>query len=130
MRLVNAETRKLEEFFGTDIPIYATLSHTWGKEEVSFQDMENPEICTKKLGYRKIDYSCTQAIDDGLSYVWIDTCCIDKTSSAETSEAINSMFPWYKKAEVCYAFLEDLPADDGFPLEDSAFSECRWFTRG
>ena len=45
---------------------------------------------------------------DGLSHAWIDTCCIDKSSSAELSEAINSMYTWYEVAQVCYAYLEDV----------------------
>jgi hypothetical protein len=48
------------------------------------------------------------------NYVWIDTCCIDKTSSAELSEAINSMFRWYRKSKVCFAYLEDVSAEPGW----------------
>lgn len=58
----------------------------------------------------------------GYEYVWIDTCCIDKTSSAELSEAINSMFAWYQEAKVCYAYLFDVP--------DRPLKASRWFTRG
>ena len=57
-------------------------------------------------------------------------CCIDKTSSAELSEAINSMFRWYQNAAVCYAFLSDVPSC----LDSSAMklnlAKSRWFTRG
>ena len=45
-------------------------------------------------------------------------CCIDKTSTAELSEAINSMFRWYTKAEVCYAHLVDI-ADDALEVSAS-----------
>jgi len=38
MRLINTRTLKLEEFIGQQIPQYAILSHTWGDEEVSYQD--------------------------------------------------------------------------------------------
>jgi hypothetical protein len=37
--------------------------------------------------------------------VWIDTCCIDKRSSAELSEAIDSMYRWYEAVKECYAYL-------------------------
>lgn len=58
-----------------------------------------------------------------------DQCCIDKTSSAELSEAINSMFRWYKDALVCFAYLCDLQtAQQPGALE--GFQDCRWFTRG
>ncbi|CAG8978176.1 hypothetical protein HYALB_00011492 [Hymenoscyphus albidus] len=75
------------------------------------------------MGYEKINRSYFQAMDDGLRYIWVDTCCIDKTSSAELSEAINSMFLWYRNAEVCYAYLSDVD-------EDSELSGSLWFTRG
>jgi hypothetical protein len=62
---------------------------------------------------------------------WLDSCCIDKTSSAELSEAINSMYRWYQNAQVCYAYLEDVPAEDSsLWSEDSAFRKSKWFTRG
>lgn len=83
-----------------DIPAYAILSHTWGDEEVSFEDWEalakSPKRILSKKGYEKIDLACRQAVTEGLEWVWVDTCCIDKKSSAELSEAINSMYRWYK----------------------------------
>jgi hypothetical protein len=36
---------------------------------------------------------------------WIDSCCIDKTSSSELSEAINSMFNWYRNSQVWWVPL-------------------------
>jgi hypothetical protein len=74
MRLLNAETWKLEEF-GSDVPRYAILSHTWGKEEVSFADMNVNVGIEDKQGYLKIKLACEQACEDGLEYIWIDTCC-------------------------------------------------------
>ncbi|AEO62166.1 hypothetical protein MYCTH_2114023 [Thermothelomyces thermophilus ATCC 42464] len=65
------------------IPPYAILYHTWAKEE----------------GYEKVAGACALAVQDGIEYLWIDTCCIDKSSSAELSEAINSMFRWYRDAD-------------------------------
>ena len=59
----------------------------------------------RKEGYQKIMYCCRQAQRDGLKYCWVDTCSIDKSSSAELSEAINSMFRYYGDAKVCYAYL-------------------------
>ena len=67
-----------------DIPRYAILSHTWGAdtEEVSFKDMMDG-TSKRKTGYDKIRFCGEQAERDGLQYFWIDTCCIDKSSSAE-----------------------------------------------
>jgi hypothetical protein len=76
------------------------------------------------LGFQKIEYTCHQAIQDGLHHVWIDTCCIDKTNSTELSEAINSMFQWYSKSRVCYVYLTDVSNQ----VEES-FMGSRWWTR-
>ncbi|KAH6651366.1 heterokaryon incompatibility protein-domain-containing protein [Chaetomium tenue] len=86
-----------------------------------------------KAGYAKIAYACGQAEKDGFRYVWVDTCCIDKRSSAEVSEAVNSMFGWYQRAAVCYAFLEDVHFDDyteAYMTWKDHFTNSRWFTRG
>jgi hypothetical protein len=61
---------------------------------------------------------------------WIDTCCIDKTSSAELSEAINSMFKWYGDAEICYAYLSDVPGNGDIDQQWKEFANSRWFNRG
>ncbi|OJZ92803.1 hypothetical protein ASPFODRAFT_202564 [Aspergillus luchuensis CBS 106.47] len=129
MRLINARTLGLEEFVGQNFPKYAILSHTWGQDEVTFQDMQTP-TATKKLGYAKIKHSCERALQDSLDYVWVDTCCIDKTSSAELSEAINSMMAWYAQSKICYAHLADVPPITDQGLDKAAFSRSRWFTRG
>ncbi|KAN0084763.1 HET domain containing protein [Elaphomyces granulatus] len=128
-----------EDFLvGDDIPRYAILSHTWGAhtEEVSFKDMIEG-TAKSKSGYDKIRFCGEQARHDGLQYFWIDTCCIDKSSSAELQEAINSMFRWYRDAAKCYVYLADVPrlsldVDVKFsqlPWE-SSFRKSRWFTRG
>jgi len=126
MWLINTTTLQLKEFYPSKAPPYAILSHTWGDDEVTFRDMASPSATTKK-GYAKIIQTCRLASGQNLAYAWIDTCCIDKSSSAELTESINSMFKWYEKAEVCYAFLEDLPPGG---MDRDAFGSCRWFTRG
>lgn len=93
MRLINVHTLRLEEFPGAEVaPRYAILSHTWGTGEVSYLDFHNLELAQEKAGFAKIWLACWQAQQDGLHYLWVDTCCIDKTSSNELGEAINSMF--------------------------------------
>jgi hypothetical protein len=208
MRLLNVSSREVEEFQGNEIPPYAILSHTWGREETTFHEMEaiaryrrsqqdpvvthmmpsppgspdamklmllstmlmafrgkrnrvsrpsalpaltsgyetddedgshtrmvpssSPHPFEQKAGYSKIAYACGQAQKDGYRYVWVDTCCIDKRSSAELSEAINSMFLWYQRAAVCYAYLEDVHFDDyteGYLTWKDHFTNSRWFTR-
>lgn len=72
---------------------------------------------------------------DEIQYTWVDTCCIDKSSSAELSEAINSMFKWYRHAGICYAYLDDIEPEnvknkDRNGLKKSYLGQARWFTRG
>ena len=128
MRLLNTLTLALEDFNGA-VSFYVALSHTWGSEKVSFQDVLQ-QRAEQLQGYTKIVECCAEAVLDGFKYVWIDICCIDKTSSAELSEAINSMYAWYQNAEVCYAFLADVPEDEDHFYSNSAFRNSRWFTRG
>jgi hypothetical protein len=125
MRLINCSTLQLDNFSGDKIPSYAILSHTWGDDEVSFAEFSLGQG-KRRSGYRKILFTCRQAIKHGLKYAWIDTCCIDKSSSAELSEAINSMFTWYKNARYCYAYLSDVSK----ARMKFDFPRSRWFTRG
>ncbi|KAI0703373.1 heterokaryon incompatibility protein-domain-containing protein, partial [Cerioporus squamosus] len=123
---------------------YAILSHVWRESEQSFQDIQqlrtqygsegNPRDHTLV----KIRRCCVYAEEHGSKWVWVDTCCIDKSSSAELSEAINSMYIWYTRAAVCYVFLDDVGDDEdphsscyARPIPtDTAFSRSKWFTRG
>ncbi|KAF2738574.1 HET-domain-containing protein [Polyplosphaeria fusca] len=130
MRLINIGTLLLEEFVGSATPPYAILSHTWGEEEVSLQQFLQPELHKKKLGYQKIERACAQAAKSGFQYIWVDTCCIDKTSSTELTEAINSMFRWYQDAKKCFAYLADVKPSRSMKDMDSSFESSRWFTRG
>jgi len=81
-------------------------------------------------GYSKIEGCCKQAAADGWEWMWIDSCRIDKTSSSELSETINSMFKWYENANVCYVHLSDVRVGESHPAFDSALSMIKWFTRG
>lgn len=114
------------------LPKYAILSHTWATDdEVSFQEMtgivnDHDHPASSKPGYQKILSTCKKANSHGLRYAWVDTCCIDKTSSAELSQAINSMFKWYSNAKVCYTFLFDLRPNNSA----DSMRNCKWFTRG
>ncbi|KAL8630092.1 hypothetical protein Q9189_004228 [Teloschistes chrysophthalmus] len=112
------------EFNEVNIPAYAILSHTWGEGEVLFQDFEKPSSRTL-TGYTKITKCCEVARSDGWQFVWVDTCCIDKTSSAELSEAINSMYLWYQEAQVCYVYMVDVELWSAVEFQAS-----RWFKRG
>ncbi|RYN17333.1 hypothetical protein AA0112_g12092 [Alternaria arborescens] len=147
MRLLQIEANgsfSLVNHEGTSIPPYAILSHTWSEnneDEVSYDDLRN-ETGREKSGYAKLKFCAEQATKDGLEHFWVDTCCIDKSSSAELSEAITSMFRWYKNSATCYVYLADVTTKKRRGSRESpdhetpnvtwvsAFRNSRWFTRG
>ncbi|KIW16610.1 hypothetical protein PV08_03798 [Exophiala spinifera] len=120
MWLLETETLTLKEFHHK-LPEYAILSHRWEEEEMNFESIKSFSEDTK--GSRKVKRFCQVALKRGYAYVWVDTCCIDKKSSAELNEAINSMYKWYSEAAICYVYLSDVNNRDD--LEKSL-----WFTRG
>ncbi|KOS18747.1 Vegetative incompatibility protein HET-E-1 [Escovopsis weberi] len=130
MRLINTKNYEIETFLGTHIPKYAILSHTWGNDEVTMEQMVAGTADTKSDGYLKIKNVCKQAVTDGCEYAWIDTCCIDRKDSAELDRAINSMFDWYHRAEICYAHLADVRSIKNPDEKGSEFRRSRWFRRG
>jgi hypothetical protein len=142
MRLLHSHTLQLHEFIGSDIPYYAILSHRWEHDEVTYADMREGGF-ESKAGFDKIKKCCAQASKEDLEYIWIDTCCIDKSSSAELTEAINSMYKWYQRAVICYAYLSDVvptvepdyrnSGDDWIKntnVTKKQFTSSQWFTRG
>ncbi|KAH9220569.1 heterokaryon incompatibility protein-domain-containing protein [Leptodontidium sp. 2 PMI_412] len=149
MRLFSTQKVQFVEVYGSDVPSYAILSHTWSDGEILLQTLERDEIHdapwsalsedppevlrgNKAKGFKKVLRTTEIARRNGYDLLWVDTCCIDKTSSAELSEAINSMYRWYGGAEVCYAYLSDVPAaSTESPFEpNSKFRRSRWFNRG
>jgi hypothetical protein len=139
MWLIHTTTFRLRSFQGKHPP-YAILSHRWGDDddEVSFQQWcDDHAKISHKSGYVKISKACEMARGGELEYLWVDTCCIDKSSSAELSEAINSMFGFYARARVCYAYLQDVlgssdidPDLDMDAIQVFHLPHSNWFTRG
>ena len=142
-RYVERRTKVLE-FRDDETTEYAILSHRWiDSTEVDYEEMvdlakvdrqEQDEIRGRQ-GYMKILDTCKQAKQDGYEWVWIDTCCIDKRSSAELSEAINSMYRWYANAQLCYAYLHDFDGPSFPPYRDEekypkSNGWPEWFSRG
>ncbi|KAH9856038.1 heterokaryon incompatibility protein-domain-containing protein [Lenzites betulinus] len=141
MRLLNTSTARLLSFPNPDTrPPYAILSHVWQEHEASFQDIEVLSTHPDPLSVapEKIRRFCLLASAEGFDWLWLDTCCIDKTSSSELSEALNSMYVWYQEATICYVYLHDVPPlpdgpctdpDDQAGYEESLINSV-WFTRG
>ncbi|TBU30401.1 heterokaryon incompatibility protein-domain-containing protein, partial [Dichomitus squalens] len=120
MRLLDTVTGQFVSGCEPECTVYAILSHTWNQAE--------GEQTYKEL--KKIQkQACAFARANGIAFIWIDSCCIDKSSSSELSEAINSMYSWYAGAVVCYAFLVDVPPGEDPAAPDSRFRESRWFER-
>ena len=119
------------------------------------QDLETAKY---KAGFEKIEATCRLARKQNIDYAWIDTCCIDRTSSADLTEAINATFRIYEASSVCFVYLADLPSlphlppssqappytasrgldrettgvcePQGFAQVPPLLGRCRWFTRG
>ncbi|GAW17709.1 hypothetical protein ANO14919_071750 [Xylariales sp. No.14919] len=133
MRLIHCRTLRLQEFHGSQTPAYAILSHTWQDEEVTFTDFcqgAPSETGAIPERWMKITQACKLALAQGYEYIWVDTCCIDKSSSAELTEAINSMYSWYAKSDKCFAYLCDFDLSPGSSDARQQFLSSRWFSRG
>lgn len=143
MRLINVHDLGFEEFFEGYVPPYIILSHRWGADEISYKDFLKGRR-KQSLGHQKVLSFCELVREQvyvesaslsghlnskRIDWVWIDACCIDKRSSAELSEAINSMFEWYKKAFMCIVYLQDFRRRDDESLVYT-LSRCEWFSRG
>jgi len=136
MWLINTATLQLEFFADASQVRYVALSHTWGEGEIAFRDMPDLSVARSKPGWAKIEMTCrlAQAAEPRIEYAWVDTCCIDKTSSTELSEAINSMFAWYGDSSLCFVYLSDFQSRLGQSAEpedgQKMLAQSRWFSRG
>ncbi|KAK3357950.1 hypothetical protein B0T25DRAFT_540613 [Lasiosphaeria hispida] len=93
---------------------------------------------TRKAGYVKIqryieccrngqDHERKQGKAPSFNHAWVDTCCINRESSAEVAEAVNSVWAYYADTAACIAFLGDV---GGSEMPNAEFYRSRWFTRG
>ncbi|KAI0699869.1 heterokaryon incompatibility protein-domain-containing protein [Cerioporus squamosus] len=144
MRLLNTTTGRFEIVIDPRSIRYAILSHVWArpedgagyKPEQTYQEVlrriaqAGPDGDALSKLSEKIRKACEIARMHGFGYIWIDTCCIDQTSSAEVSESINSMFEWYSCSNVCYAFLDTVEPGEHVRQKVSHFRRSRWFKRG
>lgn len=104
---------------------FAILSHTWIRGipgDVVYGDWATREMNGR--GNTKITKFCeVAALEHGVSFGWMDTVCIDKSSSTELDESIRSMYRWYKETHVCITYLAETST-----IED--MYQDAWFTRG
>ncbi|KAK5653965.1 hypothetical protein OQA88_7641 [Cercophora sp. LCS_1] len=95
--------------------------------------LHSSHVLELKPSFAKISLACGQAEREGIQWIWIDSVCVNRESSAELTEAINSMWTWYSQAAVCYAFLEDVQHGKmrgGYRVWKDDFVQSRWFKRG
>ncbi|KAF2115890.1 heterokaryon incompatibility protein-domain-containing protein [Lophiotrema nucula] len=141
MRLLHTRTLEMHEFHGSNMPPHAILSHRWSSEEIQFEDRALLRQKVRTQTKAKILDFCKKAAERNLDYAWVDTCCIAKSSSAELTESINSMFDWYRDAKVCFVYLADVALPllskrgkrdkQDLPLSLGAYlSRSDWFKRG
>lgn len=122
MRLLNAHDLTFREFLGKNIPEYAIVSHRWDEDELSYQTFlqekhryQNGEL--RGYGWTKIKEAVEVTRQLELEWLWIDTVCINKDSSAELTESINSMYIWYSNCRICLVFLPDVHNTDSCTCE-------------
>ncbi|THU77450.1 HET-domain-containing protein [Dendrothele bispora CBS 962.96] len=143
-RMINTCSLELEDFEDDiRIPHYAILSHTWGAEEIGYNEFD--QLFSKKKGSRqavfrelyerysqgtkakavfhKIVEACIRARLDGLKYLWVDTCCIDQEDQMDVHRNVKNMYSYYRNSRICYAYLVDMG-------HQSRFGQSRWFARG
>ena len=139
MRLINTRTGEFALFGDPREVRYAILSHVWSADgpeqtyERTCQILADTPVGTIPLSRysEKIQRFCEVALKDGFEWGWVDSSCIDKTSSSELSEAINSMYDWYRYSGTCYSLLHDLhDIDTSDPAFCDEFGSSKWFTRG
>ncbi|KAI9667896.1 MAG: hypothetical protein M1821_000716 [Bathelium mastoideum] len=134
------------------------LQESPNSTESIFDDPESYKFSKEEEGLFKIAVACKKASEYGfrgedgrgtrqtqamLEYIWMDTCCIDKTNSDEEDRAINSMFRWYRDAKVCFAYLSDVSQEESEYQDEqkdlkgkriqrriNCFKESDWFSRG
>ncbi|RYP72518.1 hypothetical protein DL771_004158 [Monosporascus sp. 5C6A] len=145
MRCLDTATFELhhnhQNFFKTEG--YAILSHRWAENEIIFNQIRDyakelrntrDRHCIPQLD--KIFGACTIARYQGTRWMWIDSCCIDKSSSQEYQESINSMFKWYNDAVVCITYMSDVRKNLSVTTGPEVFYDSQtgkpsvWFTRG
>ncbi|KAI1787820.1 heterokaryon incompatibility protein-domain-containing protein [Ganoderma leucocontextum] len=144
MWLLDTEKIHLQWFPNPTDVSYAILSHVWAPDEQTFQDTPRVHPSrSRSVLHRardrifrppshKIRNACAKARHDGFRWLWVDTCCIDKSNSTELSEAINSMYAWYQGAAMCYALLDDVPnlKEEDPRKPASSFRRSKWYKRG
>ncbi|KAH9211069.1 heterokaryon incompatibility protein-domain-containing protein [Leptodontidium sp. 2 PMI_412] len=129
MRLLHSSSLELKDFADSVPPRYAILSHLWGPDEATIEDFRGSRNISDLLshGHHKIKNCCMQAQRDGIQWVWIDSCCVDRSIRDELSDTINLMYKWLENSHVCYAYLSTVSSAVGQIMP--TFEQFKWFHR-
>lgn len=130
MKLINVKSYELVEVLDSSIPPYAILSHTWGGDDtVAPTHWTRLATIQRSLPIpEKVIRACEDVHRRGITYLWVDSLCIDSSSSADLDEAVNGSLRRLRNASVCLVFLEDLPADSP-AFDDNIWRKCRYWQR-
>lgn len=103
-----------------DCPLIDTLFELVTQRRIASRPVDS--------GFRKLVHFCYHSLHEHkCEFAWMDTCCIDKSSSAELDESIRSMFNWYKTSAICIIYLGSTRCEGG---KIDAIVKDPWFTRG
>lgn len=121
MKLLNTRTLQVHQA-PLQPPRYVALSYTWGGTS---NESTAPTPAQRQS-------ACTEARRLGLEWVWIDSLCIDSSSTAEISESINSRFRVFQDSAVCLVFLGDVSLGPGETTSKAAGNlllKSQWLRR-
>ncbi|KAG6328255.1 hypothetical protein ID866_10834 [Astraeus odoratus] len=59
-----------------------------------------------RSGYQKMHEICKQAQENGWAWLWVETCRINKQSSSELSETLDSIYQWYADSGRSHAYTQ------------------------
>ncbi|KAG8217011.1 hypothetical protein J3R82DRAFT_7325 [Butyriboletus roseoflavus] len=104
-----------------EIVKYVVLSHRCGETsgEASYQDIASRR--RRVARFKKLVQFCETSRRLGCKLAWVDTCCIDKTDTAELSEANHATYKWYANSSLCIVYLAESTSYEDWVRES-------WFT--
>jgi hypothetical protein len=130
MRLIHTEKCEVHDFLDAlSIPRYAAISYSWEADEVRHGNLRETSLASEKPSLQELKEFCLQAGNLSLEWLWVDTVCVNRSSSAELSEAINSTFKWFRQSEACIVYLSDVDYVDDSQEQEKRIRQSRWMRR-
>lgn len=77
MHLLETAELRLYDFVGSNVPLYAILSHCWSQDpeqpEVTYQQLVSECYLRESYGWEKVRKCCAIAKARGRKWAWVDT---------------------------------------------------------